>query len=159
MLTFTQYLREKLLTGYSGANGYTELFVDPTPEEVQKLFDEMETVASNKVLGGWLSPRPDRHLYVWDRGSEFSVPHKEIADHVLKLQPVGNRSKYYDWWPFYLRWNAEAKILTVTLALYTLDEIGVATYDPTAVETMFRTHPVIQTLLRDWHAQFKFFEY
>lgn len=158
MLTFVQFLNERLFRGYSGTHGYAELFVQPTPEEVQTLFDEMQVTASNKVLGGWLSPHPERKLYVWDRGSSSSAPHKEIVDHALKVHPVGNRPKYYDWWPFYLRWNDTAKIVTVTLAPYTLVEIGVATYNPAVVETLFRTHPVIQTLLRQWQAKFKFFE-
>ena len=143
-LTFKQFLLEKFLRGVATQTGYTEIYeLDPSDDDRLRREEGLDSAVIGEVLtlndhdpkkqiGGWLF---DNTMYVWDRNA---ATHEQIRHELRK--PTMNA------WPFYLQYDFKQKLVTVTLGLWSLDHMGVQTYDPKRLETMFANHPAIKKL-------------
>lgn len=108
MLTFTQYLIERFLTGFEGLDGkYTEVYVNPDRSELQELGNASRT----RQLGAWIvGPK----AYVWNR---------DIASHGIVRSAYDCRKCNIssDSIPLYLDYTSSTNILKVSFALYSTD--------------------------------------
>jgi hypothetical protein len=80
MLTFNHFIAEKFLMGADTAQGYTEIWVNPTRDELTKLAGNEDEIA------GYVTPN---NLYVWARSiSEHAAIRHFLPEIDLPRMPV-----------------------------------------------------------------------
>lgn len=98
-MTFAQFLTEKFFDGCDTSQGYTELWVNPTRDEIRSLMKHNEHEVAGYVT--------TKNLYVWDR---------EIAEHgVMRWFIPENETKVA---PIYLFYNPTTRDVKVSISYW-----------------------------------------
>lgn len=101
--SFRQYLNEKLYRGVSLPNGYAEVYLNPTRQEMMEITYEDPRVQAGGILSG------DK-LYVWNR--DYGM-HSEIKYTLPRPLDV-------EWLPLYLYYNWKTRNVTVELSEFSM---------------------------------------
>lgn len=98
MLNFSRFITEKFLMGADCHQGYTEIWVNPTRDELTKLAGNEDEIA------GYVTPK---NLYVWDRS---------ISEHgaIKWFLPEEDKPRM----PVYLWYNHHTRKVKVSVALW-----------------------------------------
>jgi hypothetical protein len=145
MLSFRRFLAEKFLQGAEGKHRYTEIFINPSPDELLIVGNRHTPVSSqlfylgkNYVFfGGILA---DRNLYVFDREAG---EHQDVAD------ALGDKLPYKEWLPLDMYYWPKLKTGAVIISRYTLSNMMGHSTEPSAEQYVeVGRHPVVKRLFK-----------
>jgi hypothetical protein len=139
------HLHEKFLKGQKGAFDYTDVFEDPTREELKTVGHRTPAPIGTErygrpclSVGGILTPQ---HLYAFNRET---AEHREVAFGIIESPRIDMPKIPWDWVPIYLLYFPQTETVDISFASFSASHLRGKEPTAEALVMQARSHPAFK---------------